>query len=65
MNAQGPTGRPHPAGTTGQGGTPGTPRVLRTMNDRAALDLLLARGPLSRTHLPSKPNAADRPATSR
>ncbi|MER5492173.1 ROK family transcriptional regulator [Streptomyces sp. NPDC002490] len=63
MNAQGPTGRPHPAGTTGQGGTPGTPRVLRTMNDRAALDLLLARGPLSRTRIGtltglSKPTAS-------
>lgn len=30
------------------GTTPGTPRVLRAMNDRAALDLLLAHGPLSR-----------------
>lgn len=27
---------------------PGTPRVLRAMNDRAALDLLLTHGPLSR-----------------
>ena len=32
-------------------GTPGTPRVLRAMNDRAALDLLLAHGPLSRTRI--------------
>lgn len=30
------------------GTTPGTPRVLRAMNDRAALDLMLAEGPLSR-----------------
>ena len=31
--------------------TPGTPRLLRAINDRAALDLLLAHGPLSRTTL--------------
>ncbi|GGT64487.1 ROK family protein [Streptomyces erythrogriseus] len=37
------------AGTAGTPGTPGTPRVLRAMNDRAALDLLLEHGPLSRT----------------
>ncbi|WP_255951756.1 ROK family transcriptional regulator [Streptomyces odontomachi] len=47
----------------GSTGTPGTPRVLRAMNDRAALDLLLAHGPLSRTrigHLTglSKPTAS-------
>ncbi|MFE1261823.1 ROK family transcriptional regulator [Streptomyces albogriseolus] len=34
---------------TGAAGTPGTPSVLRAMNDRAALDLLLEHGPLSRT----------------
>src|SRR3954464_3742534 len=43
--------------------TPGTPRLLRGMNDRAALDLLLEHGPLSRTRLGeltglSKPTAA-------
>ncbi len=43
--------------------TPGTPRLLRAMNDRAALDLLLSQGPLSRTtlgHLTglSKPTAS-------
>ncbi|TDD27162.1 ROK family transcriptional regulator [Kribbella turkmenica] len=43
--------------------TPGTPRLLRAMNDRAALDLLLAHGPLSRTALGtltglSKPTAS-------
>ncbi|MGW2037039.1 ROK family transcriptional regulator [Streptomyces virginiae] len=43
--------------------TPGTPSLLRAMNDRAALDLLLAHGPLSRTrigHLTglSKPTAS-------
>src|ERR1043165_5910108 len=27
---------------------PGTPRLLRALNDRAALELLLARGPLTR-----------------
>ncbi|MDH2391555.1 ROK family transcriptional regulator [Streptomyces sp. HNM0663] len=32
-------------------GTPGTPRVLRAMNDRAALDLLLEHGPLSRARI--------------
>ncbi|MEV6344882.1 ROK family transcriptional regulator [Actinoplanes sp. NPDC051851] len=30
---------------------PGTPRLLRALNDRAALDLLLARGPLTRAQL--------------
>lgn len=44
-------------------GTPGTPRVLRAMNDRAALDLLLDRGPLSRGRIGeltglSKPTAS-------
>ncbi|MFF0747007.1 ROK family transcriptional regulator [Streptomyces sp. NPDC004111] len=44
-------------------GTPGTPSVLRAMNDRAALDLLLAHGPLSRTRIGkltglSKPTAS-------
>ena len=43
--------------------TPGTPRLLRAMNDRAALDLLLAQGALSRTTLGnltglSKPTAS-------
>lgn len=47
----------------GTAGTPGTPRVLRTMNDRAALDLLLEHGPLSRTRIGkltglSKPTAS-------
>ncbi|MGF1237046.1 ROK family transcriptional regulator [Streptomyces sp. 2-6] len=55
------------AGTTGTppggAGTPGTPRVLRAMNDRAALDLLLEHGPLSRTRIGkltglSKPTAS-------
>ncbi|MFJ2603750.1 ROK family transcriptional regulator [Streptomyces sp. NPDC087425] len=50
----GPPGAPH---------TPGTPRVLRAMNDRAALDLLLAHGPSSRTRIGeltglSKPTAS-------
>ncbi|MET9435634.1 ROK family transcriptional regulator [Streptomyces sp. NPDC006551] len=49
------------AGTTP--GTPGTPRVLRAMNDRAALDLLLEHGTLSRTRIGkltglSKPTAS-------
>src|SRR6476660_2325480 len=30
---------------------PGTPRLLRVLNDRAALDLLLDRGPLTRAQL--------------
>ncbi|MFD5629368.1 MULTISPECIES: ROK family protein [unclassified Streptomyces] len=47
----------------GSAGTPGTPSVLRAMNDRAALDLLLAHGPLSRTRIGkltglSKPTAS-------
>ncbi len=52
------------AGTTpGAPGTPGTPRVLRAMNRRAALDLLLEHGPLSRTRIGkltglSKPTAS-------
>src|SRR6476620_1343564 len=42
---------------------PGTPRLLRGMNDRAALDLLLEHGPLSRGQLGeltslSKPTAS-------
>ncbi|MFB7630406.1 ROK family transcriptional regulator [Streptomyces sp. NPDC056149] len=44
-------------------GTPGTPRVLRAMNDRAALDLLVSQGPLTRTQIGeltglSKPTAS-------
>jgi predicted NBD/HSP70 family sugar kinase len=30
---------------------PGTPRLVRALNDRAALELLLTRGPLTRTQL--------------
>ncbi|GIF48763.1 putative NBD/HSP70 family sugar kinase [Asanoa ferruginea] len=30
---------------------PGTPRLLRALNDRAALELLLARGPLTRAQI--------------
>src|SRR4051794_30701136 len=42
---------------------PGTPRLLRGMNDRAALELMLEHGPLSRTRLGeltglSKPTAS-------
>ncbi|MER7764424.1 ROK family transcriptional regulator [Streptomyces sp. NPDC097619] len=45
------------------GGVPGTPSVLRAMNDRAALDLLLEHGSLSRTRIGaltglSKPTAS-------
>ncbi len=44
-------------------GIPGTPRVLRAMNDRSALDLLVDHGPLTRTRLGeltglSKPTAS-------
>ncbi|MGW8380272.1 ROK family transcriptional regulator [Streptomyces sp. ODS28] len=52
------------AGTAADGGTaPGTPRVLRAMNDRKALELLLAHGPLSRGRIGgltglSKPTAS-------
>lgn len=35
----------------GRGSSPGTPRVLRAMNDRVELGLLLARGPLSQALL--------------
>ena len=35
----------------GSAGRPGTPGLLRVMNDRAALELLLAHGPLSRTEI--------------
>ena len=43
--------------------TPGTPRLLRAINDRAALELLLEHGPVSRTQLGalaglSKPTAS-------
>src|SRR5690348_2371580 len=43
--------------------TPGTPRLLRTINDRAALEFLLEHGPLTRTRLGaltglSKPTAS-------
>jgi predicted NBD/HSP70 family sugar kinase len=43
--------------------TPGTPRLLRALNDRSALDLLLSHGPLSRARLVqltglSKPTAS-------
>lgn len=45
------------------GSTPGTPSVLRAMNDRAALDLLVTQGPLTRTRIGeltglSKPTAS-------
>ncbi|MFF4949786.1 ROK family transcriptional regulator [Streptomyces chattanoogensis] len=51
------------AGAQGTQGTPGTPRVLRAMNDRAALDLLVSQGPLTRTQIGeltglSKPTAS-------
>ncbi len=51
--------------TTGNAKTPlaGTPSLLRAINDRAALELLLANGPLSRTQIGtltglSKPTAS-------
>ena len=34
-----------------QSRTPGTPSLLRAINDRAALELLLDRGPLTRAEL--------------
>jgi transposase len=33
---------------------PGTPSLLRELNDRAALELLLAEGPLTRAHLSAR-----------
>ena len=57
--------RLHPHGRRTSAGPmrPGTPRMLRGINDRAALDLLLEHGPLSRTRLGeltglSKPTAS-------
>jgi hypothetical protein len=32
-------------------GRPGTPSLLREINDRAALELLLAEGPLTRSQV--------------
>ncbi|SEL66821.1 ROK family transcriptional regulator [Streptacidiphilus jiangxiensis] len=48
---------------TGNPSQPGTPSLLRAINDRAALELLLEQGPLSRTQLGqltglSKPTAS-------
>ncbi|MGW7199305.1 ROK family transcriptional regulator [Streptomyces chryseus] len=56
-------GPPSTPGVPGTASTPGTPSVLRAMNDRAALDLLLEHGPLSRTRIGkltglSKPTAS-------
>ncbi|WP_042387554.1 ROK family transcriptional regulator [Streptacidiphilus melanogenes] len=50
-------------GTGNPSQQPGTPRLLRAINDRAALELLLEQGPLSRTQLGqltglSKPTAS-------
>src|SRR5258708_5184332 len=44
--AQPPGGQPRPK--------PGTPSLLRELNDRAALELLLADGPLTRAQLPER-----------
>ncbi|WP_042402595.1 ROK family transcriptional regulator [Streptacidiphilus carbonis] len=59
------TGHSSGNGTTGGGnpGQPGTPSLLRAINDRAALELLLEQGPLSRSQLGvltglSKPTAS-------
>jgi predicted NBD/HSP70 family sugar kinase len=51
------------AAGNGSSGQPGTPSLLRAINDRAALELLLERGPLSRSQLGgltglSKPTAS-------
>ncbi|MGK5629110.1 ROK family transcriptional regulator [Streptomyces sp. URMC 123] len=59
----GTAGTPGTPGPSAPPAMPGTPRVLRAMNDRAALDLLLAHGPLSRTRIGkltglSKPTAS-------
>jgi predicted NBD/HSP70 family sugar kinase len=58
-------GKRHRSRTAGVGRAvnPGTPSLLRGINDRAALDLLLERGPLSRSQVGeltglSKPTAA-------
>jgi hypothetical protein len=39
------------AGGSSSRAQPGTPSLLRAINDRSALELLLERGPLSRTQL--------------
>ncbi|GLY76314.1 ROK family transcriptional regulator [Actinoallomurus iriomotensis] len=49
--------------STSSPGTPGTPRLLRAINDRAALKVLLERGPLTRPEIGtltglSKPTAS-------
>ncbi|GAA2169203.1 helix-turn-helix transcriptional regulator [Actinomadura napierensis] len=52
-----------PASAPGSPGVPGTPSLLRAINDRAALEALLARGPLTRPQISdltgiSKPTAS-------
>src|SRR5687768_7723537 len=52
-----------PTSGTTPGANPGTPTMLRGINDRAALNLLIEHGPLSRSQLGeltglSKPTAA-------
>src|SRR5258706_8805136 len=42
---------------------PGTPRLLRALNDRAALELLLSRGPLTRAQLGELPGLSKVPAS--
>src|SRR3984893_7439208 len=49
---RGRAGRRWPGGTGGtMMGRPGTPSLLREINDRAALELLLAQGPLTRSQV--------------
>ncbi|MFC1399983.1 MULTISPECIES: ROK family transcriptional regulator [Streptacidiphilus] len=64
MSATGHSSSHSGNGATGGGaGQPGTPSLLRAINDRAALELLLEQGPLSRSQLGgltglSKPTAS-------
>src|SRR5437016_456473 len=58
-----PPGRSPEPVVTSVGSVPGTPSLLRAINDRAALELLLDRGPLSRAEIGtltglSKPTAS-------
>src|ERR1700729_2008012 len=56
MSSQGPQGVPegNGSGPEVRRQKPGTPSLLRELNDRAALELLLAEGPLTRSQLPER-----------
>ncbi|MGA8116064.1 MAG: winged helix-turn-helix domain-containing protein, partial [Actinocatenispora sp.] len=63
-SAAAPSGRPDLPGPADDAPRAATPRTARLINDRAAFDLLLTRGPLTRTELRaltglSRPTVAD------